>query len=421
MLENPVTLLRRLPRTVQLLVAGTLVNRLGSFIVPYLTLLLNREFGLPSRTVGFFVSAYAAGSIVAILAGGAFTDRLGRRRTLLISLFGAGAIAIGMGVATTLRAFVPLLVLFGFVADLYRPAASSIIGDLLPSEDRAVGFGALRLANNLGFACGMGLGGVLADWSWRALCAADGTTTLLFGAIVYFFIAETAPASGNPGAPVASSGLSPWRDPVFLLLAAGSLLFCMQIFIDLTVLPLTITVSAGYPSVVYGLTVGTNGLIIALLELPIVNALRRGRRLRIAAFGVLLSGVGFGLTGFVMHWAWFLMTVVLWTFGEILVVPQQNAFIADWAPPAARGRYIGLYQATWSVGFAIAPLVFLPIHARLPEAAFWPLLFGLSLAPFAILLRLDRVADRPERLRGATAARAADLIPTAALTAEAEG
>ena len=43
-----------------------------------------------------------------------------------------------------------------------------------------------------------------------------------------------------------------------------------------------------------------------------------------------------------------------------VVVPQQNAFIADWAPPSARGRYMGLYQATWSVGFAIAPLLFLP-------------------------------------------------------------
>ena len=33
-MESPVTLLRRLPPVVQLLVAGTFVNKLGSFIVP---------------------------------------------------------------------------------------------------------------------------------------------------------------------------------------------------------------------------------------------------------------------------------------------------------------------------------------------------------------------------------------------------
>jgi MFS family permease len=422
MFENPVTLLRRLPKTVQLLVCGTLVNRLGSFIIPYLTLVLKREFDLPGDTVGLFVSAYAGGSIVSILTGGALTDRLGRRRTLLISTLGAGLIAIAMGSTSSVRVFLPLLVLFGFVADLYRPAASSIIGDVLASADRAVGFGALRLANNLGFACGMGLGGVLADLSWRAMCVADGTTTLIFSAIVYFFIEETAPAVHAPvGSAANGPSQAPWRDPVFLSLAGASLLFCMQIFIDLTVLPLTITISAGYPSVVYGLTVGANGLMIAALELPIVNALKRGRRLRIAAFGVLLSGVGFGLTGLVMHWAWFLFTVVLWTAGEILVVPQQNAFIADWAPPSMRGRYIGLYQATWSVGFALAPLLFLPLHARLSEAAFWPLLLLLSVPSAAILLHLDRTADRPELLRGANAGPPPLPVIPPALSSEVEG
>ena len=46
MLRNPVTLLRELPPTVRVLVAGTFINKLGSFIIPFLTIVLKREFRL---------------------------------------------------------------------------------------------------------------------------------------------------------------------------------------------------------------------------------------------------------------------------------------------------------------------------------------------------------------------------------------
>jgi MFS family permease len=90
--------------------------------------------------------------------------------------------------------------------------------------------------------------------------------------------------------------------------------------------------------------------------------------------------------------------MVLWTIGEILTIPQQMAFVSDWAPPEARGRYLGLYGATWSLAVVLNPFLTLPLYARLPEPLFWPLHLVL-VAPAVLLLRLDRV-DRAERLRG---------------------
>src|SRR5688500_6178341 len=220
MIESPLTLLRRLPPVVQLLVAGTFVNKLGAFIIPYLTLVLRREFSLDPSQVGFLLAAYGAGSLISIIAGGTLSDRLGRRLTLLVSLFGSGVVALALGCAPSIRVFAPLLVLFGFVAELYRPAASSIIGDLLPSTHRATGFAALRMAVNLGFAVGMTLGGLIADWHWRILFFGDGITTLLFGLVVYLYIPETrdAPhaASGAGKAGAGGGQSSPWRDFVFV-------------------------------------------------------------------------------------------------------------------------------------------------------------------------------------------------------------
>lgn len=420
MLESPLALIRRLPAPVRLLVVGTLINKLGSFIVPYLSLVLNREFHMTAAAAGALVTAYGVGSLVSILAGGFLTDFLGRRTTLLVSLFGSGVLAVAMGLAPGAKAFVPLLLVFGFVAELYRPAAHAIISDLLPSEQRATGFAALRVAINLGFAVGMTIGGLLVDWSWRVLFTADGITTILFGATVFFFIHETrpttAPADGGGGGDSGRSA-GPWRDGVYAQLMVSSVAFSLVVFCFLTILPLTVTLWAGYPAAVYGAIVGFNGLVIAAFEISIVAWLQRFRRLRVAALGLVLSALGFGLTGVMPHWAWFLFTVTLWTAGEIFTLPQQMSFIADWAPPEARGRYMALYSASWSVGFALNPILLMPLHAWAGERLFWPLLL-LVLGPAAVIpWRLDRI-DRPERLRGRTTAVGSDEAVLPALSPE---
>jgi MFS family permease len=421
MSANPLRIVARFPRPVRLLLLGTLVNRLGTFITPYLTLVLLRDFRMTERHAALLIFAYGAGSLVSILAGGVLTDWLGRRRTLLMSLLGSSVLALLMGLVPEPRLFAPLLVAFGFVADLYRPAASAMISDLLPSSERASGFAGLRMVNNLGWASGTVLGGLLADWDWRLLFLGDGLTTLAYGVLVYFTIAETRPAPAKspallgaaalaparrepPPGPAASTRprgpASPFRDGVFLVSVAISFLFTLIFCSHLVVLPLTITQSAGYPAIVFGALAAVNGGIIALFELSLVQKLKRFRRLRLAALGYALVAAGFGMIGLVMHWAWFLLAVLVFTVGEILSAPQQMAFIADWAPPEARGRYLSLYQATWSVAFAVNPALTLPLHAALGERAFWGLAPFLALPGVVLLLRLDRTADRPERLRG---------------------
>jgi MFS family permease len=329
-------------------------------------------------------------------------------------------LAVVMGLLPSPRLFVPLLVAFGFIADLYRPAASAVIGDLLPSSERATGFAGLRMAVNLGWASGTALGGLLADWDWRLLFLGDGLTTLAYAVLVYFMIPETRPAASIPVAPHAASeaseapgperlpsrkagrrqSTSPFADAVFLESVAVSFLFTLIFCSHLVVLPLTVTQSAGYPAVVFGLMAALNGVLVALFEITIVAKLRRFRRLRLAALGYALAAAGFGMIGLVMHWAWFLLAVLVFTLGEILSAPQQMAFIADWAPPEARGRYLSLYQATWSIAFAVNPALTLPLHKALGERWFWGLMPLVALPGVIVLLRLDATVDRPERLRG---------------------
>jgi MFS family permease len=397
--SSPITLVRGLPLPVRVLVLGTFVNRAGTMILPYLSIVLQRDFGLSPATTGLALLGYGAGTVVSILVGGVLTDVLGRRRTLAISLLGSGSVALAMAAAPTLAVLVALLMAFGFLAELYRPASTAIVSDLLSSHQRPLGFAALRLAVNFGFAVGMVMGGWLAGMNWRLLFVGDGLTTLAFALVVLAGIQETRTASAP-----AEGGRIPdasfLRDGPFLLTLLGSLLYSLVFFTDFTVLPLAVTGSGGYPPAVYGALVAVNGLLIGLFEMTVVDYVRRFRRLRVAALGVLFTAGGFALVGYSRAWPWLLLSVVIWTIGEMLTVPQVMSFVSDWAPLRLRGRYMGAYGATWSVGMALGPPIFLPLHARLGDATFWPLLSLLVLPAVFIQLAQDRRADRRELLRG---------------------
>ncbi len=70
-----------------------------------------------------------------------------------------------------------LMLLLALVAEMHRPAASALIADLVPSEQRVTAFALFRLAINVGWACGLTLGGLLADRSFDYLFIGDAATS----------------------------------------------------------------------------------------------------------------------------------------------------------------------------------------------------------------------------------------------------
>ena len=72
-----------LPRPFWVLFAGTLVNRVGGFVLIFLAIYLTEERGLNPAQAGAVVAAYGIGAIGAGPIGGALSDRIGRRPTLV--------------------------------------------------------------------------------------------------------------------------------------------------------------------------------------------------------------------------------------------------------------------------------------------------------------------------------------------------
>jgi hypothetical protein len=92
---------------------GTVINRLGGFVVPFLSLYLTSELGVPVGEAGVVVALFGAGSFAAQLTGGELTDRLGRRPVLLLSLLGAPPLMLALGFAHDLG-LIRLLTAAGF-------------------------------------------------------------------------------------------------------------------------------------------------------------------------------------------------------------------------------------------------------------------------------------------------------------------
>lgn len=93
----------QLPLPVRILCVGSLVNRAGSFVLVFLTIYASEQlqYGVPFATACIGVLGF--GSMAGSLAGGFLADRLGRRRVMLCSLFGAASLLLLIGVKVTER------------------------------------------------------------------------------------------------------------------------------------------------------------------------------------------------------------------------------------------------------------------------------------------------------------------------------
>src|SRR5207244_12993174 len=80
--------LRALPRPAWILFLGVFLNKFGSFVVPFLTLYLKRQ-GYSITDAGLAIGAYGAGHFLASGLGGHLADTLGRRKTIVLSMFSA--------------------------------------------------------------------------------------------------------------------------------------------------------------------------------------------------------------------------------------------------------------------------------------------------------------------------------------------
>jgi MFS family permease len=360
--------LRELPRPVWFLLAGSFVNRFGSFVLPFLALYLTHHRGYTAAQAGLALSAYGIGSVSAAAAGGVLADRLGRRGTIALSMYSSAIVMLALSQAGSLAAIVPLTAVAGLAAESYRPASSALLADLVPQGRRVTAFAAYRLAINLGFAAGPAVAGLVAERSFLGVFAGDAATSVVFGTLALALL-PSRPEAHHHEAPPGSAGAlrTILADRGFLALLATSTIIGLIYFQQEASLPLQV-IADGHSTAVYGLLISLNGLVVILVELPLTSVTRRLPPRRVIAAGVLLTGIGFGTTALATSAPALAATVVVWTLGEVTAAPVSSAYVADISPPHMRGRYAGAFGMSFSLALILGPAAGTAIYAASPDA-----------------------------------------------------
>lgn len=379
-----------LPRPFWALWGGTLVNRLGTMVMPFTGVYLTQSRGLSVTAAGLVMGVFGAGSLLSQPLAGVLADRIGRRATLSGGMLATAAAMLALGYSASLPAILASMFLLGVVIDLYRPASSALVADLVSPEERPRAYGLLFWAINLGYAAGMTAGGWLAGLGFVWLFWIDAVTSVVFAVLVWRAVPETRPE----GARESSGGFGMvLRDRVmvaFTLVVLGNALVYMQ---TVTMLPVAMTKVAGLTPAEYGLTMALNGVLIVIAQPLVSGWLGRRDAPRVFALGLAVMGIGFAMTAFVTNALGLAMTIAVWTAGEIVTAGIAGTIVAALAPAHLRGRYSGLFGFAWSVAMVLAPLLGGPL-LEIGAGALWFTIGGVGVASAIGMLALGPAIRR---------------------------
>ncbi|MBW5481119.1 MFS transporter [Streptomyces bambusae] len=395
------TTFRGLPPTVWTVFAGTIINRLGFLVTPFLVFFLAHR-GVTGTQTSYVLGALGAGNLIGPALGGLLADRIGRRPTMLLGLLGSaaaqGALFAAPGVATMAAA----ALLVSAAGAVVPPAAYALLADTVDAQRRQRAYALLGWGVNIGTAVAGVLGGFLAAHGYWLLFAVDATTMLVYAAVVATRLTEparTAPEPAGAGAVGVGRGAGTGYGVVFRdrLVLALLPLFGIQLFVySLTEVALPLAVhDSGLSPAVYGAMAAVNAVLVVALQ-PLATArLAHLPQLPVQSAGSLLIAAGVALTGVADSVAGYAFSVVVWSLGEVVVAGIAAAVIANLAPPYARGRYQGAFSWTWGLARFAALTLGVTLYTGLgPAVLWWTALLAGALSAAVILALTTRVARR---------------------------
>jgi MFS family permease len=400
---NPWGSLRGLPPEVWALFSATLINRCGTMVLPFLVLYLTRDQGQPPRRAALALALYGIGSMITSPIAGRLADRIGPRRIVIASLFSGAALLPLLPLAHRLPAILALTFLWSVSAEAMRPASLAWMSGLVPPDRRRAGFALNRLAVNLGMSLGPAVAGFVVRYSFTAIFILDAVTSVAAGILLLLTThsrgsgatEEEARALPNPrtshASPAAPEPAAPrhaWLDRRYLWFLMSILPVQIVFFQHESSLALYLVRDLHLAESTYGLLFTINTILIIFIEVPLNAAMSEWSHRRCLMVGALLIGAGFGGVGLARDALGIALTVIVWTFGEMVLLPGSAAFVADAAPPAKRGEYLGLYSMSFSGAFAVAPFLGAKVMEGIGPRAVWAGSFLCGLLSVALLTRL---------------------------------
>lgn len=353
--------LKRYPSSINLLLGASLVLTLARAItLPYLVIYLSGHFGLSVADIGLAIgSTLIIGSLLS-LYGGFLVDRMSSYQLILIccGVFSGGF--LGAYLAPVLWLFYLCLVLINLAYAVIDIAVKSGFGSLLPMDRRSEAFSIKYTLTNIGYAVGpfLGAGVAALDMSLPFLLSAGLGVGF---SLVYFVWGDRRLTSAGPGlqpTPFLAVGRLLLRDYRLVCFTLGGLLSAV-VFGQFTAYLSQYLVVTTTPQETYRIistVVATNALMVISLQYSIGKRIsHRHLNLWLAGgLGMFILGLaGFALSTTLLLWV---LSMAIFTVGEIIVFPAEYMFIDNIAPSHLRGMYYAAQNLS-NVGAALGPVL----------------------------------------------------------------
>jgi len=310
--------------------------------------------------VGIILLAAGLCSAISQALGGALSDRFGRRPVLLVaasvSIFLYSGLAVLIGISAPVWAITIAYIAGRSMLTITRPVISAMVADFTSKGTLTEAYGILRIGANMGWAAGPAIGGYLATflpYGW--LFGVPVLTCGIVSLIVFFFVHESSRRTNRRVG--FRSILPPAGDRAFLAFTMVSLL----LFIVMGQLASTLSIFAvdrvGFSTAQYGLLLTLNGLIVIFFQYPMTLFLTRLAKFRALILGSLLYAVGYLSFGWITQFGWALGAMAVITTGEIMNSPITLSVIGELSPQDQRGRYMGFFGLSETIGIAMGPLL----------------------------------------------------------------
>ena len=335
-------------------------------VVPVLPKLVedfvNEDTAAAARIFGVFGVVWALMQFVFMPIMGSLSDRFGRRPVILLSNFGLGLDYVLMALAPNLAWLFVGRVISGITAASIS-TSMAYVADVTPVEKRASAFGVTGIAFGLGFVLGPALGGLLGGIDPRLPFWAAAGLSLLNGLYGLFVLPESLPPDRRRAFewqrsnPVGSLRLLRSR-PGLMRLATIAFLSNLAHAVLPSVFVLYAGFRYGWQERTVGLSLALIGISSAIVQGALVGPLvaRLGERL------TLLTGLAFGVAGFVAYafaptGAVFLSViplVALWGLSG----PSAQGLMTRLVDPRQQGELQGANGAVLGIAAMIGPALF---------------------------------------------------------------
>jgi MFS family permease len=340
-------------------------------IVPLLPLYLTEHLNASVKLVGAVVAAFALVETFLKAGWGSVADRVGRRPLIVAGLLLSSVAPLLMSVLRNPVLFVPLRLIDGAGSSALWPAASAIMADKTPRDQRATAMGTLNLFFLSGLAFGPALGLFVVGLTHSYATGFYLASGLMIAAAVWGSVALRDAATPHLAPPVTAVGGDHGDDQSSHRSREGRAQFSPLLitmlgvaFVQMFGVGLLAPILAIYAKQVVGLSEQVIGILfllgvlsVAIASVPAGQLADRWGKRKAVVWGMAIGSAGMWMLSISPRLDVLAVGAILLGIGYALSSPAWHALVSELAPPGRIGFAMGAAQTAEGLGLVLGPLL----------------------------------------------------------------